>query len=208
MINCLVRSLRRRRPSIRADVEGATGKELSDAVAGPVAPAGSWPSDQAPASRPSGVGVGEQAVDRLHPDGAGLLERQAEELPHARPAFEVGERFERDQRSAGARRRQASTAPARYISSMPHDDQLARSAGCADVAPAIALVDDSDAPQRQPALAGLAARLDLGADAGRAGRRRASRDGASAATWAIAWSVAATLQAVKSGKRSKTERTE
>src|SRR5882762_7517484 len=83
MINCLVRSLRRRRPSIRGTLAGADLDGTSTA------------SDMAALRRRR-----KHAVDRTDPYLAALVEGQAMELPHASPAFEIDERLQRDQQVA------------------------------------------------------------------------------------------------------------
>src|SRR5882762_8355653 len=104
MINCLVRTLRKRRPSIRADVEGATGKEHSDGVANCsggvriVTTAPGWrqtfrPLGVSGPASPSRWCRRKQTVDRLRPRRASLVERQAEEFLHPCPAFDVDQRL-------------------------------------------------------------------------------------------------------------------
>ena len=59
-----------------------------------------------------------------------------------------------------------------------------------------ALVGDERAPQRQPALAGLGARLDLRADARRPVAVDVAQQRPAPCPWAMAWSVAAMLQRI------------
>src|SRR5438132_8570835 len=142
MMYCRVRSLRWRRPSIAAGWEGP-------AIVRSVT------------RRRSGR---KQAIDDPDPQGTGLLERQAVKLAHATPAFEVNQRFERDQGAPAIDFGERSQFRLIHQLQALHD-QLARQPEAGLEFDRIALVGIQRAPQRQPPLAGVRPGLDLGTQA-------------------------------------------
>ena len=109
----------------------------------------------------------QQPVDRPDPDGAGLFDVQPVVLAHATPALEIGDAPRARSAYAAA---SASSKPYNsgwyMISSrfkIASRTRLMRILSSAE----FPLVGVERAPQRQPVLAGLGARLDLAADARR-----------------------------------------
>src|SRR4029453_4205586 len=126
----------------------------------------------------------QQAVDRLDPHLARLLDGQATELPHARPALEVDQALDGDQGLLAL-----GFAQGRKLGLVHQldalEDRLAYQLDPGLELDQIPLVGDQRAPQRQPLLADPAPRLDVRLEAGqpiagkvaRHGLRRALREG-------------------------------
>ena len=155
MITCLVRALRRWRPSIEPTGR-ATGRARNFLST----------CRRRLSSRTSRCRR-QQAIDGLHPGGAGLIEGLAKEFLHTRPTFDVRQGFEDDQQMPAFDGRQERRF-ATYLTPVRSTTRSRKLATrCLSSVDSPWFTTDARSPQRQPALAGAAPPLcDLAPDPG------------------------------------------
>ena len=144
--------------------------------------------------------VGSRRSIVWRPDETGLLDGQAEQLAHPGPAFDIRERFERDQYLSplsGGSHRDSSGANISSMRAVTRSRARRMRAFSSGELPWFAI---SDAPQRQPASRRSGRVSRRAPRCASCGRRRRPRGGASADIWAMRIVDGRDLQGADVGK--------